>query len=371
MIYNYFKIALRNLTRHKRMTIINVAGLGIGMAATVLIVLWVQNELSFDTYQPGSANIYRIKTKLAISKTETWVWENSQYVLGDMAQKQIPEIESLTRFKPNNYADLNLRFGDKLITEKKSAYVDAHWFDMFHYDFVEGSADDFSKNPLSLALTESTAKRYFGNEDAMGKVLRVDSVNYQVRAIVKDNPANSSFQYNVLIPIDALFTDASMKKNDLDWGNYNYQTFLKLHPGVSTAKVAAKLIALLHAHVDNKDKDETSFSLLPIKDIHFENDVMNSSIIHGNRVIVNVFIALAILMLLMACINYVNLTTARASIRSKEVSIRKIVGAKRLHLFGQFMSESFVVSLMALVLAVLLVQGSLPWFQAFTDKTLR
>jgi len=245
MIKNYFKIAWRNLWRHKRMTMINVAGLGIGMAATVLIVLWVQNELSFDKFQPDAQNIYRIKVRIPISKKETWVWENSQYVLGDFASRQIPEVADVARLKAY-YSDLNMRYGAKIITEKKAAYVDGHWFKMFHYDFVDGSADAFLRNPFSLIITESAAKKYFGNQQAVGKVLHIDSNNYEVQAVIKDNPANSSFQYNLLIPIAAQLANAHEKKNALQWGNYNYLTFLKLKPGSNTALVANKLKSIVH-----------------------------------------------------------------------------------------------------------------------------
>jgi putative ABC transport system permease protein len=367
MIKNHFKIAWRNLLRHRRITLINIAGLGIGMAATVLIVLWVQNELSFDKDQPDAVNIYRITTNLSISKTETWVWEHSQYILGDHAAKEIPEVENVTRLKPKVYDVLNMHYGNNLISEKKSAYVDDQWFNMFHYDVIEGSIEPFIKNPFSMIITASTAKKYFGNEEAVGKILRVDTVNYQVQAVVKDNPANSSFQYNVLIPVAAALTNPNAKKNDLVWNNYEYLTFLKLKPGSNTKTVSAKLLQILKTN--RKDFDGKSvYRLVNIRDMHFENDVQNSSFIHGNRTIVNVFIVLAALLLITACINYVNLTTARASIRSKEVSIRKIVGADRIHLFGQFMSESFLVSILALILSLLLVQMSLPWFRSFTGK---
>src|SRR3569833_2026167 len=355
MIKNYFKIAWRNLWRNGKMTLINVGGLGIGMAATVLIVIWVQNELSFDKAQPASENVYRIKASLAVSPNETWLWVTSQYVLGVHASKEIPEIEDLTRISPNNWGDLNFHYGDKLISEKKSAYVDERWFRMFHYDFVEGSPDAFVKNPLSLILTETAAKTYFGKEDAVGKLLRLDTVTYQVQAIVKDNPANSSFQYNVLLPVAAKFTNKRDMVNALEWGIYYYLTFLKLKPGANTAKVSAKLDHIL-AQNRKGDYTKSKYSLVKITDMHFENDVMHSAFIHGNRTVVNVFIVLAVLLLVTACINYVNLTTARASIRSKEVSIRKVVGADRLHLFGLFMSESIVISLMALLLSIILVE---------------
>ncbi len=367
MIKNYFKIAWRNLLRHKRLTIINVAGLGIGMAATVLIAVWVQNELSFDHDQPGADNIYRVTADLSISKTETWVWESSQYQLAEHAGKEIPEVEDITRVRPKVYDALVLNNNGELISEKKSAYVDSHWFNMFHYDVIEGSLEPFLKNPFSLVITASTAKRYFGNQDAVGKILRVDSVSYQVQAVVKDNPANSSFQYNVLIPVAAELTDPERKKNASVWNNYEYVTFLKLKPGSNSKAVSAKLLQILRTN--RKDfNGKSDYRLVNLAKMHFESDVQNSNFQHGNRTMVNVFIVLAALLLITACINYVNLTTARASLRSKEVSVRKIVGADRIQLFAQFMSESLLVSFWALALALVLIQISLPWFGSFTGK---
>jgi len=368
MIKNYFKFAWRSLWRHKRMTAINIAGLGIGMAATVLIFVWVQNELSYDKFQPDANNIYRIKVRLSISKNETWVWESSQYILGDFASRQIPEIADVTRLK-SNYGDLNMHYGAKIISEKKSAFVDEHWFKVFHYQFIEGSEDAFNKYPFSLILTESTAKKYFGDKSAVGKVLRIDTNNYQVQAVIKDNPANSSFQYNLLMPIAAKFADPNQKKNDLEWGNYEYLTFLKLKPGANATAIGNKLKSIVHQNKKG-DKGDQKFELISLPDIHFENDLQSSVMLHGNRTTVNVFMILGGLLLITACINYVNLTTARASLRSKEVSVRKIIGADRLHLFGQFMSESLLVSFLALVLALMLVQAALPWFRLFTGKEL-
>jgi putative ABC transport system permease protein len=352
--------------RHKRITAINVAGLGIGMAATILIALWVQNELNFDSYHPSSENIYRTKTTFTTALHEQQVWENSQYILGEFAVKQIPEIELLTRLQPRGYNPLIFRLDGKLITEKKSAYVDQQWFNMFHYDFVEGSPENFLINPFSLILTESTAKKYFGKEDAVGKVLRVDTVNYVVQAIVKDNPTNSSFQYNILLPLSSQFTNPKKKESAMQWGNYGYLTFIKLKPGSNTAKVGDRLSQIVDQNRKNVTK--SVYSLIKLADIHFESDLPNSSFIHGSRITVNVFSILALLLLATACINYVNLTTARASIRSKEVSVRKIVGANRSHLFGQFMSESILVSIIAGILALLLVQVTITWFRVFTDK---
>ncbi|WP_198175041.1 ABC transporter permease [Spirosoma arboris] len=367
MFKNHLTIARRNMLRNKGTAFINIAGLSIGMAATILIMLWVQNELSFDRYQPDIGDLYRIKSKLRIASNETWLWETSQYILGDNASGQIPEINMVARLKPRNNSDLVLHYQQKIIAEKKSAYVDEQWFNMFHYDFINGSSEDFSKNPFSLILTSTAAKRYFGTEPAVGKVVRIDRTTYQVRGVVKDNPANSSFQYDVLIPMAARLSNPDDRKNASDWGNYNYITFLKLRTGANPVAVSAKLTQILRANEKNRD-DKSDYSLLKVEDMHFENDLERSAFNHGSRTMVNVFIVLGLLLLSTACINYVNLTTARASVRSKEVSIRKLVGAEKMQLFGQFMAESFLISVLSLAAALLLVELSLPWFESFTGK---
>ncbi|PWK77365.1 putative permease [Mucilaginibacter oryzae] len=364
MLKNYFKVAFRNLIKHRATSFINIAGLTVGISAAVFIMLWVQNELSFDNYHQDAANIYRVKTKLDLTRNETWIWESSPYVLGSVAKKEIPGIQQYTFLWPGYM--VTVHNNGKLISEKKYAYVDANWFNVFHYNFVGGSAESFTKNPFSLILTQSTAKKYFGDADAVGKTLKVDSVNYQVQAVVKDNPANSSFQYDILMPVEAKLSNPHEKEQATHWGNYNGLTFIKLQPGVSTALIAKELTAIVRKN--NKGSENTTLSVIKLKDMHFESDLQSSSFEHGNRRLVNVFMVLAVLLLATACINYVNLTTARASVRSKEVSVRKIVGAGRLQLFGQFMSESLVVSVLALVFSVVAIQVFLPAFNTVTEK---
>jgi ABC-type antimicrobial peptide transport system permease subunit len=364
MIKNYIKIAWRSLWKHPKTTTINLVGLTIGIAASVLITLWVKNEVSFDNYHKNATNIYRIKTKLTISPTETWIWESSSYRLGEFAKKQIPQVEQLTRIAVA-YGGLLLDINGDKIKEKDCAYVDEQWFNMFHYDFVEGSVKPFLKNPYSLILTESTAKKYFGKQEAVGRILKIDTINYKVEAIIKDNPVNSSFQFNILIPTAARFASENQKNNDLSWGNYSYMTFMKLKPG-SNIKAVGK--QLTHIQRSNQKTSTAEFSLISLSDIHFESDIQRSFLQHGNPKMVKVFSILAVLLMITACINYVNLTTARASVRSKEVSVRKIVGAGRPQLFGQFMAESFIVTALALLFAIVVIQLSMPLFNAVTDK---
>jgi len=364
MLRNYFKVAFRNLGKHRTISFINIAGLTIGITAAVFIMLWVQNEFSFDNYHPDVDNIYRVKTKLSLTKNEVWDWESSPYLLGPIAKQEIPGIKNYTFLWPGYM--ITVHHNNQLISEKKYAFIDANWFKVFHYDFIDGSAESFSKNPFSLILTQSTAKKYFGDGEAVGKVLKIDSMNYQVQAVVKDNPANSSFQYDMLMPVEAKLSDAHEKEQASNWGNFSGLTFLKLQPGINIKDVGNKLTQILRKN--NKGSENTTMSVIGLKDIHFESGLLSTSFENGNLKLVNVFLILAFLLLATACINYVNLTTARASVRSKEVSVRKIVGAGSRQLFAQFLSESLVVSFLSLLFAILFIQICLPWFNQVTEK---
>ncbi|MFD0793946.1 ABC transporter permease [Mucilaginibacter litoreus] len=365
MIKTHFNTAWRNFWKHRSTGFINIAGLSVGMAAAVLIFIWVQNELSFDTDQPDAQNIYRIKNYLALDKTTTWVWENSPYLVGDAVKKQLPEVEAVTRIKPVNYAPVYFNINGEFFPEENAAYVDEKWFKVFKSDFVSGNATAFNQHPFSIILSESKAKKYFANQDAIGKIIKIDSNNYQVQAIVKDAPANSSFRFDAYIPVAARFADVKEQKNELQWGNFYYLTFLKLRPGTNTKTVSGKIKSILE---ENRKQKNLEIGLTPLADMHFENDLQNSSIIHGEKKIVYIFVILGILLLLIACINYVNLTTARASLRAKEVSIKKIVGAERSQLFMQFVAESALISVMALALTILIIAACLPSFNSFTER---
>jgi putative ABC transport system permease protein len=357
MFKNYFKTAWRSILKNKTTSIINIAGLSVGISAAVLILLWVQNELNFDNDHPDSDNIYRLTTSL---KQHNWIWESTPLLLADEAKKNIPEIEQVARLSASNSPVFNVN--GNITYAKQAAYVDDDWFNIFRYDFIEGNAASFARNPNSLILTSSAAKKYFGNRAALGETLRIDSMNFQVKAVIKDAPSNSSFQYDAYLPIAALLTNKQRRENDENWSNFNYITFVKLKAGISTTATAQKLTRILPAD------EGTTISLISLKDMHFENDLQSSSFVKGNRSTVYIFSILAFLLLLIACINYVNLTTAKASLRAKEVSVRKMIGAKRTDLFYQFVAESLVISFIALITTLFLTRLCLPYFNAVTNK---
>jgi putative ABC transport system permease protein len=363
MVHNYLKIAWRNLIRNKATSFINLFGLSVGMTAAVLILLWVQNENSFDNYHPGAANIYRVSSSIKINGDETWLWESAPMPLANAAKKDIPEIEQSAQLLDAGKVIFNIN--NQLLAEDKCAYVDRNWFGLFHYDFLYGDTIAFNQNPFSLVVNESTAKKYFGVEKAIGKVISINNENYTVQAVIKDNPANSSFQFNCLMPLAAHLSNPDARKNDENWGNFGYLTFLKLRSDANISRVTQKLNATLNK---NKKDNQVVTSLLPLTSMYFEEGLQSSQFVHGNKKTTYIFTALALLLLLTACINYVNLTTAKASLRAKEVSVRKIVGAKRAGLFYQFMAESLTVSFIALLITLLLVQLTLPLFSTLSEK---
>lgn len=360
-----FKTAYRNLIKQKKSLFINLTGLSVGMAAALLILLWVDNELNYDSYHPQADQIYRVTNHLKVSEGDIWVWENSPVPLANAINEEIPEVAQTARLLPGNWTPLVFEHNGEWIKEKNVGYVDSTWFNMFHYDKLYGSFDAFFQQPYGLVMTASTAKKYFGTENVVGQTLKADSLQYTVRAVVADPTSNSSFQFSVISSIETLHMDASRKKDDTHWGNFNYMLFVKLHGGSDKQATEKKITSVLRKRKDDKDIRST---LVALKDMHFETGLQYSQIRHSNKSLVNVFSIVALLIILTACINYVNLSTARASLRAREVSIRKITGAGNGRLFLQFMLESLLVSLAALIITLILVQLSLPFFNRFTEN---
>ncbi len=365
MIKNYFKTAWRSLWKYRTVSFLNIGGLAVGMAAAVFIFLWVQNELHFDDYHPDKENIYRIKCHISIDKSTTWLWETSPYRMGQEAEHQVPGVERIARIRPLNGDQVYFKIKDEFFKEDNAALVDSNWFDVFKYQFISGGPTSFNKEPFSLILSESKAKKYFGNTNAVGQVIHIDSLDYKIQGVIKDNPANSSFNFDVLMPVASRQANPRERKNDLGWANFNYLTFLKLNPQANTRQVAARINQIANKA---RETDNLKVSLISLADMHFESDLQSSSLVHGNSKMITVFAVLGVFLLLIACINYVNITTARASLRAKEVSVKKIVGAGRGALFWQFVAESALISSLALVLTLIILTLSMGWFNQFTGK---
>jgi len=365
MIKHYLKTAWRNLFRQRFNSLINVAGLSIGMAAAVFIFLWVKNELTFDSYHPDAKQVYLVKNYPGSATKESRAWESSPFLLGEAARTQLPEVLETARLRTMKYENPYFNIKGQFTREKNCAYVDPAWFRVFKYEFIYGDTASFNNHPFSLLLTASKAKQYFGNENPIGRIIKIDTLNYEVRAVVKDNPVNSSFQFDVLVPLAARLANPKTKKGDEYWGNFYYLTFLKLTPSANRQIVEGKLDDIIRKNRGDT-KGKTGLAALP--DLRFDTELEYSILEHSDKKVVYIFAVLGILLLLIACINYVNLTTARATLRAKEVSIKKIVGAGRRQLFIQFVIESATISTLALAITLCIIHLILPVFNQFTEK---
>lgn len=364
MIRNYFKTAWRSIARQKMMSLINVIGLSVGMASAVLIGWWVQNELSYDTFHADADRIYRIKNHLKIDPNTTWAWENSPLNYGNVVKNEVPEVENFTLFRDMEEEGLVFNINNEYSTQTAVAFVDSMWFEMFEFPKLYGTLKGFGTNPSGVVISKDKARLFFGEENAVGKTFKIDSLSYVVQAVLDKLPTNSSFQNDVWLPLPAFLSSPDEYKNAQGWNNFDYITFLKLKPNAKKETVESKL-----SHILKKQKGEDSdmrSSLTALTDIHFDDEVQSSVFALGNPKILKIFSILGVLLLVVACINYINLTTAKASIRSKEVTVRKIVGADRGQLFKQFIVESFLMTMVALCLTVLLLVVALPWFNLLT-----
>ena len=354
-MFYHLKIILRNLRRNFTYSAINIAGLAIGITASVLIFLWVHHERSFDRFHPDAERIYRVFNSIDWGESDPFIFESSPYPLALAIDRDIPEVESTSMM----YVQMidGVKVGDEVFSVGLSAVrVNKAWLEVFDYEPVDGSFDAFGNHPFSVVLTETEAAKYFGKSRAVGQTIRIDNADYTVQAVVKDNPSNSSFQYNVLASIDAVLKE-DMQQN---WGNYNLMVFVKLRPGADAAQVCEKINGILAGNI------ATAY-MRPLTDIHFETGA-DYYIVHGNKRMVSIFALLGILLLCTACINYVNLATARANVRSKEIGMKKIVGARRVALVTQLVAESFICCLIAVVLSLLFIAMLFPHYQIFAGN---
>jgi putative ABC transport system permease protein len=355
MFKNHLKTAWRNIFRNKTATLINLFGLSVSLVAFIFISLWVQNELSFDGYQKAAKDIYLVRTQYG---TETEASPLTALPVAD-ALRKISGTADIARMAPSR---VTLKVNGQLIAEKEGVVVDSDWFRIFDYEVLSGDLRSFNDNTFSIIFTQSKARQLFGNKNPIGQFVRVDTSLYRVRAIVKDNPINSSFQFDMLMPMAARF--AFRKPNQTDWGNMSYRTFVKVHPAANMVAFAQHATALSR---ELSKKKEISLQFQPLRDLHFDTKADDWIFRRGSRTAVYVFSVLGLLLLITASINYVNLTIAKANARTKEISIRKIMGGSRLQLFLQFLTESFLLCVLALSISLIIMLLTLPLFNRLTE----
>jgi putative ABC transport system permease protein len=363
MLKNFFIIAFRNLIRNKIFATINILGLAIGMASAMLIGLWILDEFSFDRFHAKEDRLYMVHRQETEGKNNTLNW--TPKILAPTLKSDFPDIEDVARWQNANFL---FTVGDRHFNVRGN-FTDSGFLRMFSFPVLEGNTNMALSSPSDIIITESFSKKLFGKESAIGKQVRVDSSNLlTVKAVLKDLPDNTEFSFEYLLPwsyLDKLGWDDSY------WENNSVRTYYTLKPGVSGNSFNAKIKDLF---VKNTRQEKT-----PVTDIlfgqpaakwHLYSKFENGKEAGGQISIVRLFIIIASFILLIACINFMNLSTARSEKRAKEVGIRKVVGAPKNFLILQFLAESILFSLIAGILAILILQLSLPSFNLLVDKKL-
>ena len=364
MLRNYLKIAFRTLWKNKKLSFINIVGLATGMACSLLIFLFVKDELSYDKHHHESALIHRVVKDFINDDGSRIPDATTPGPLAAAMQREIPEVEKITRLHPNWGESTLIEYGDKKNLEEKVCRVDSSFFDVFTISFIKGDSKSALSDINSIVLTESTAKRYFSNEDPMGKTLRMNGTeDVTVTAVIADVPPQSHFHYDFLLSYRRLGEQA-----ETIWGNYNYYTYIKIKAGTDIDFFDKKI---QQVYERNQEERYSVFYTQPLTEIHLTSRLKWELEPNGDRLYVYVFMTIGIFILLIAAINYINLATAKSSLRAKETGIRKVSGAQRSSLVFQFLMESVIICLIAAFVALSLSHALLPLVNELTQKHLQ
>jgi len=350
---NYLKIALRNIKRHKGLSFINITGLAIGMACCLLITIWVQDELSYDKFHENAENIYRVCMN---DQNYGVVWPIVSIPVGPALKEEFPEVIDSARV--SDFSALVTR-GEKRFDEI-GAYVDPSFFEIFSFPFVKGDPKTALSAPFSMVISQEMAKKFFDGEDFLGKNIKLNNeLDFTITGVIRDMPRNSHLNFDFFAP----FKIFEQKDRDpTNWGRFQVYTYVMLQDDASFKEFEKKIAGLLQEHnVRSGPRLEPE----PLTRIH-----LYAADGGGDVRYVYIFSIIAVFILVIACINFMNLTTARSSTRAKEIGMRKVTGAQRADLIKQFMGESVLISLIALYFAVILVILLLPVHSNLADKQL-
>ncbi|MDF9799007.1 putative ABC transport system permease protein [Catalinimonas alkaloidigena] len=366
MFKNYFLVTIRNLLKNRVYSFINVAGLSIGICCSILILLWVFDETSYDSFIPKSDRLYQLMVNAEFDgKVNSW---NSVPLPTYQAMKDADV--NIKNAVVTNWGGEHLLNVDENPIMKEGYYVGEEFLEMFEFPLLYGDAASVLDDASAIVITESTAKALFGDEDPINQIIRVDDKSdLKVSGILKDVPSNSSFEFDFLIPYSQ-WRQASpwVVENEDNWGNYSFQVFLELNDPANEEAVESSIKNILIEHGEEDLKPELFLHPMLRWRLHseFENGLEKGGMIDY----VNLFTIIAVFILIIACINFMNLATARSERRAREVGIRKSVGSRRIDLMGQFLGESIFISLMAFVIAILLAQLLLPLYNDLVEKEL-
>ena len=380
MLRNYIRVALRNLRKNKMYSVLNVSGLAIGLASFLLIALYIMDELSYDRFNEKADRIFRINSDIKLGGGELHMPLTSD-MMGQLLKKDFPAVEEYTRIY-NSGGSKMIRKGRSFVIENNVANVDSSFFDVFTLPALSGNPHTALNEPNTVVITETAAKKYFGTAEVLGRTVETNDQKlmlYKITAVIKDIPGNSHFHFDFLF---------SMKNAGYEWGqmtSHNFHTYLLLKKGTDYKQVQNNFSQYIDKYVlpsvqqfikissmdeFKKAGNMLEYSLIPLTKIHLHSDRSFELSPSGNIQYVFIFGAVALFILLIACINFMNLTTARSAERAKEVGIRKVLGTERRFLIFQFLTESTLLVFLSLMLALLISDLALPLFNSLADKSL-
>jgi putative ABC transport system permease protein len=367
MLKNYLKIALRNLLKYKTYSAINILGLALGLCSSILILLFVRDELNYDTFHEKANRIYRVVTEAENAGDTRTRSARVAAPWGPMLKQELPEVESFVRFRTARRS--LLQHGDNTFYESGGLYADPQVFEIFSFNFIEGDPATALAAPNAMVLTKSLAHKLFGATSALGQRVTLNGgADFVVQAVLADVPTNSHFHFDFLLPFEVHARTQPDLQQAL--GAFNYYLYLALTPSAQAPAIENKLAGLLARNMGEEWVAQLRPYLQSLTAIHLHSDLRGEFEPNGSIAQVYILSAIAVLILLVACINFMNLATARASTRAKEIGMRKVVGAGRFHLAAQFLGEALLVSLMALPVAIGLVELTLPLFNNLLNKEL-
>jgi len=368
MFKNYLKIALRNIKRHKGYSIINIAGLSVGLMCCILILLYVKYEFSYDRYHENADNIYRVVMKFpGIVYMGSDMYNASPGGLKAALMEDFPEVIYATRATRRR---AYIYYKNNPFEERGMFFVDPEFFKIFSFPLISGDPETAVKEPFSMLITQKIAKKYFGNEDPVGKIINVGrKYDYMVTGILENCPENSHFTFDILASFNSLYTTDG-KENIETWSGFNdlWNTYLLLQENFNPDDLESKFPAMAKKY--GGEDYEGEFHLRPLTSIHLHSDINFEIEANGNILYIYLFSAIAFFIMMIACLNYMNLATARAATRFKEIGIRKVVGADRRHIIRQFLGESMIFTITGLFISIIFVELLLPSFGSFIDKNL-
>jgi putative ABC transport system permease protein len=381
MIKNYLKIAYRNLVKYKFISFINIFGLTVGLACCMLILTYILNELSYDKYQPNADRVYRVTRTFLNPDTKavSLTLSTISPPFAPLLKNDFGEIEDITRTISNGTTPM--KYEEKMFNEENVMFADDHFFNFFKTNVVKGDPQKALSDPYSVMMTEEIAKKYFGNEEPMNKMIRInmgDYFNFKVTGVYKDLPSNTHFHPSILISFNTLndtliYGAENLRRN---WGNNSFFTYIRLPNHYDPKKLEAQFPGFLDKHMGDeytgkyKPSDGTSLGLQKLTDIHLRSHTDYEAEENGDIKRVYIFSAIALFILLIACINYMNLSTSRSTLRAKEIGIRKVAGAERKEIVFQFLTESILVSYLSLALAIAITWLALPWLNKVSGQKL-